>query len=95
MTRVKVSSFFTMKDILGDGQITLKPEESTVQGLLQALSRKHGEKFNRQIFDKETGDIKFYRIVVNGRPDPGDEDIGFRAPFENVQFGTVTFTGCI
>ena len=56
-----------MKDILGDGQITLKPEESTVRGLLQALSRKHGEKFNRQIFDKETGEIKFYRIVVNGR----------------------------
>ena len=67
MTRVKVSSFFTMKDILGDGRITLKPEESTVHGLLQALSRKHGEKFNRQIFDQDTGDIKFYRIVVNGR----------------------------
>ena len=67
MTRVKVSSFFTMKKILGDGDVTLKDEESTVMGLLQELSRRHGEKFNRQIFDAETGDVKFYRVVVNGR----------------------------
>jgi MoaD family protein len=56
-----------MKDILGDGNVNLGPEKSTVGGLLQELSRRHGEKFNRQIFDPETGDVKFYRIVVNGR----------------------------
>lgn len=67
MTRVKVSSFFTMKEILGNGEITLKPENSNVRGLLQELSRKHGERFNRQMFDPQTGEVKFYRIVVNGR----------------------------
>ena len=67
MTRVKVSSFFTMKDILGDGDTSLSPEQSTVRGLLQELSRRHGEKFNRQIFDPQTGEVKFYRIVINGR----------------------------
>jgi MoaD family protein len=56
-----------MKDILGDGNVTLSKENSTVRGLLQELSRKHGERFNRQIFDPETGEVKFYRIVVNGR----------------------------
>ena len=64
--RVKVSSFFTMQKILGDGSITLMPEDSTVKGLLQELSNKHGEEFRRQIYDNETGEVKHYRIVVNG-----------------------------
>jgi len=34
---------------------------------LQALSKKHGEKFSSQVFDAKTGDIVFYRIVVNNR----------------------------
>ena len=67
MGKVKVSSFFTMKEILGDGEVTLKPENSTVKRLLQKLSNKHGEKFRKQIFDAETGEVRFYRIVVNGQ----------------------------
>ena len=67
MTRVKVSSFFTMKEILGDGDVSLGAENSTIKGLLEELTCRHGEKFSRQVFDAQTGGVKFYRIVVNGR----------------------------
>lgn len=67
MVTVKVTSFFTMKDLLGDGRITLAPDDCSVNAALQALSRKHGEKFTKQIFDTETGQLKFYRVVVNNR----------------------------
>lgn len=67
MVRVKVTSFFTMKDLLGDGQLTLPPDNCSAMAALQALSKKHGEKFTRQVFDPKTGKIVFYRIVVNNR----------------------------
>lgn len=67
MVRVSVRSFFTLKDILGDGDVRLKTEDSTIEGLLKALANLHGEKFRRQIFDEKTGNVKFYRVVVNGR----------------------------
>jgi len=66
--KVKVNSFFTMKEIIGqDNEVKLKDRNSTVDGLLQELSNLHGEKFTRQILDEKTGTVKFYRIVVNGR----------------------------
>ena len=73
MIRVKVTSFFTLKEILGNGEVKLKSENATVEGLLKELSNRHGEKFRKQIFDVKTGKVKFYRIVVNGRQcnDPG------------------------
>jgi len=66
--KVKVKSFFTMKEIIGkDNEVKLKDENSTVDGLLKELSTLHGEKFAKQILDEKTGNVKFYRIVVNGR----------------------------
>ncbi len=69
MIKVRVSSFFTLKEVLGGNnqEIELKPEDGTLRGLLNELSRRHGEKFKKQIFDSQTGEVKFYRIVVNGR----------------------------
>ena len=67
MIRVKVRSFFILKDMLGDGEVKLKDEDGTIEGLLKGLSNLHGEKFKKQIFDEKTGNVKFYRIVVNGR----------------------------
>lgn len=68
MIKVKVNSFFTMKEIIGKGgEVKLKTEDSTVDGLLKELSNLHGEKFRKQIFDEKTGKVRFYRIVVNGR----------------------------
>lgn len=68
MIKVKVNSFFTMKEIIGkDNEVRLRDENSTVDGLLKELSNLHGEKFTKQIIDEKTGKVKFYRIVVNGR----------------------------
>lgn len=68
MIRVKVNSFFTMKEIIGSGsEVRLKTEDGTIDGLLQELVNLHGEKFKKQILDEKTGKVKFYRIVVNGR----------------------------
>ena len=69
MIKIKVSSFFTLKEILGGNnqEVELKTENSTVKGLLKELSDRHGEKFRKQLFDPKTGEIKFYRIVLNGR----------------------------
>ena len=68
MIKVKVNSFFTMKEIIGSGsEVKLKTEDGTVDGLLKELSNLHGEKFKKQILDEKTGNVKFYRIVVNGR----------------------------
>ena len=67
MVKVTVTSFFTMKDLLGDGELQLPPDNCSANAALAALSRKHGEIFTKQLFDPETGQIKFYRVVVNNR----------------------------
>jgi MoaD family protein len=67
MVRVTVRSFLTMEEIIGEGEIALPPEESTVDGLLQELSRRHGEAFSKRIFSPKTGNVQSYWIVVNGR----------------------------
>ena len=67
MIKVRVTSFFTMKELLGDGQILLPPDDCSANAALAALSKKHGEKFTKQVFDSQTGKVKFYRIVVNNR----------------------------
>jgi len=67
VVRVKVSSFFTLKEILGKGEVKLDNCDNTIGGLLKELSKKHGEKFRKQIFDTKTGEVVFYRIVLNGR----------------------------
>ena len=67
MIRVTVRSFLTMAEIIGEGEIALPSEESTVDGLLKELSRRHGEAFTKRIFSKKTGAVQSYWIVVNGR----------------------------
>ena len=67
MVKVKVTSFATMKDLLGSGEVTLSSDHCSANAVLQALSKKHGEKFTKQIFDSKTGQVKFYRVVVNNR----------------------------
>jgi len=69
MIKVKVGSFFTLKEVLGGNnqEIELTAEDSTLNGLLKELSRRYGDKFKKQIFDPQTGGVKFYRIVINGR----------------------------
>ena len=69
MIKVKVSSFFTLKEILGGNnqEVELKTENATVKSLLKELSDRHGEKFRKHLFDSNTGEVKFYRIVHNGR----------------------------
>jgi molybdopterin converting factor small subunit len=57
-----------MKSIIGSGsEVKLKTADGTLEGLLRELSILHGEKFKRQILDEKTGEVKFYRVVVNGR----------------------------
>lgn len=73
MIRVKVRSFLTMQEIIGDADITLSPENSTLDGLLKALCDRHGEKFRRLIFSPKTGKVRSYWIVVNGRHRPDTE----------------------
>lgn len=73
MARVKISSFLTMQEIIGDVDITLMPKNSTIGGLLKELSDRHGEKFKKQIFSPKTGKVRSYWIVVNGRHCPDIE----------------------
>ena len=67
MVRVTVRSFLTMEEIIGAGDITLKSEDATVNGLLKELSNRHGEPFRKRIFSRKTGKVISYWIVVNGR----------------------------
>lgn len=73
MIRVKVSSFLTMQELIGDADITLDPANSTVAGLLRELSDRHGDKFRRLIFSPKTGKVRSYWIVINGRHRPDTE----------------------
>ena len=66
MIKVKVSSFLTMKEIIGDSEISLNNNNGTIQGLLTELTKIHGKRFKKQIFSPKTGDVKAYWIVVNG-----------------------------
>lgn len=72
MLKVKVGSFFTLKEILGGNnqEVELRTEDGTVRGLLRELANRHGEKLKKELFDPQTGEVKFYRIVVNGRHCP-------------------------
>jgi MoaD family protein len=87
MIKVKIKSFLTMKEIIGNGEIRLSKENSTIKGLLNELSEIHGEPFRRRIFNPRTGLVQGYWIVVNDRHRPdlehklkdGDEVIFFQA----------------
>lgn len=69
MLKVKVGSFFTLKEILGGNNqdVDLREEDATIRGLLSTLARLHGERLKKELFDPKTGEVKFYRIVLNGR----------------------------
>lgn len=68
MIRLTVKPFVFVKDVFGEGEVKLKAEDGTIGGLLKELSKKQREKFQKQVvIDKNTGNVKFYRIVVNGR----------------------------
>jgi MoaD family protein len=69
MSKVTVGSFFTLKEILGGNNqaVEVRAEESTVRGLLSELANRHGDRLKKELFDPKTGEVKFYRIVLNGR----------------------------
>ena len=67
MIKVKVTSFFTLKDLLGDCNVALSPEDCSVNALLKELVKIYGEKFSKQVLDSKTGEVKFYRVVLNNR----------------------------
>jgi molybdopterin converting factor small subunit len=67
MVKVKVTSFFTLKDILGDCKVALSPDDCSVNALLKELVKIYGEKFSRHVLDPKTGEVKFYRVVLNNR----------------------------
>ena len=66
MIKVTVSSFLTMKAIIGDSEVALNNKDRTTKGPFTELAKIHGERFERQIFSPKTGDVKAYWIVVNG-----------------------------
>jgi molybdopterin converting factor small subunit len=67
MIKVKVSSTLAMKEIIGDGDVWLSGKNSTIGGLLNELSKTHGEHFSRRIINPKTGCVYAYWIVVNER----------------------------
>lgn len=67
MVKVKVTSFFTLKDILGNAEVALSPHDCSVNALLKELVKIYGDKFAKHVLDPETGEVKFYRVVLNNR----------------------------
>jgi MoaD family protein len=67
MIKVKVKSFLTMEEIIGNSEVTLDSENATVDELLKELSKRYGERFKKQIFNPKTGQVQSYWIVVNGQ----------------------------
>jgi molybdopterin synthase sulfur carrier subunit len=64
---VKVKFFTTLREITGKREDNLSlPKGSTVEELLDELSRRYGPKFVEYVFDE--GEVKPYLLVmVNGR----------------------------
>ena len=67
--KVEVRGFLTLKKVM-DAKASLEFEDNyiTLAGLLQELSARHGEDFEKMLFDRETGELsRHIRILVNGR----------------------------
>ncbi len=67
MVKVKVTSFFTLKDLLGDCKVALSSEDCSVNALLKELVKIYGEKFSKHVLDPKTGEEKLDRVVLNNR----------------------------
>ena len=67
MVRVKVKSFLTLKEILGNAEIDLSPIDCSVNSLLRELVNIYGDRFSKHVLDPETGEVKFYGVMINNR----------------------------
>ncbi|MBN2467935.1 MAG: MoaD family protein [Deltaproteobacteria bacterium] len=66
MTRVQIKPFFTLHDIISPGEFNLDDGDKTMGALMKQLSSRNGAKL-RKVVNSETGEVTFFRIVLNGR----------------------------
>lgn len=69
MARIVVKAFATIREAIGEtGRITLEvPGEITLEGLIEILSKKFGDRFVKEVLDEDGNPKKTVKIFVNGR----------------------------
>lgn len=67
MATVRVKGFSVIRDVLGANtvDVDVAPPE-TVQGTLDALFRKYGQRLRDVLFDPATGEMTPFLAVLNG-----------------------------
>lgn len=69
MIRVKVKSFFHLRDLMRNGEVDLQVEAgSTVGNILDELVCRFGEEIRNALIDPQSGKVRpYYRVLVGGR----------------------------
>jgi sulfur-carrier protein len=67
--KLKIKGFFDVRHALGDRAVLeLELENTTIRGVLNALSERFGREFRDLLFDPETAEVRtLNQILVNGR----------------------------
>ncbi|MEM2897637.1 MAG: MoaD/ThiS family protein [Candidatus Bathyarchaeia archaeon] len=57
------------REIVGKREETIEvPEETTLMSLLKILAKKHGKRFEEELFNSKTGEVWDYnKVLVNGK----------------------------
>lgn len=69
--KISVRFFTSLREITGEKEETLEfsdDEKVTVEGALQMLSHKYGERFIDYVYDAQTSEVKgFLQFLINGQ----------------------------
>ncbi len=69
MPKVLVKLFASLRDIVGEREVRIEVAEgATVKDVLDAMIRRYGSAFKRQVVDPATEELQSsIRVLVNGR----------------------------
>ncbi|MGQ9788833.1 MAG: molybdopterin-synthase adenylyltransferase MoeB [Candidatus Hadarchaeaceae archaeon] len=68
MVKVNIKFSALLKEVVGDGLVTIDVEDQTVKGLLAALFERYGPSLEKRVIDEKTGGPRrFINIFVNGK----------------------------
>lgn len=68
MAKVKVESFAEIKDALGSNEIEVEIDNNTVlRDVFEKLAEQYGSNFKDQIWNKLTGEMEPFLVMLNGK----------------------------
>ena len=77
MAKVRVRTFSVIRDVLGAEVVVIEVgEPATVDGLFSTLVRRYGDKFKDLLWDRDTGKMEPFLLVLNGAMIRSTVDMG-------------------